>query len=114
MFLYYVERIVVRIAERRVPFFKCKYSSTEVESLADDWVGTRVCKLLSSLCCYDWLSISVVLSIRVCKNTYLFDIGFYCLFIIFDCWLEFERKEFDERGIKRRLPLRFRSQAYEH
>ena len=32
-----------------------------------------MCKLLSSLCCYDWLSISVVLLIRVCfQNTIIF------------------------------------------
>ena len=41
--------------------FRC----AKIESLVDDWVGTGVCKFSSSLCCYDWLSISVVLSIRI-------------------------------------------------
>lgn len=53
LFLYIVR---VCIAERPVPhsIFVCH---AEIESPADDWVRTVVCKRLSRLCSYDWLSI---------------------------------------------------------
>ena len=67
----------VRIAFWRAPF-SFLVCDAKVESLADDWVGTGVCKLSSSLCCYDWLSMSAVLSIRF---LYLFDMGLMeCVF----------------------------------
>ena len=61
----FLNRGRVRIAERPAPFFIFYVRVSEIESLADDRVGTGVCTHLSSLCYYDWLSISVVLSIRV-------------------------------------------------
>ena len=44
-----------------------------MKSLADDEVRTRVCKLSSSHCCYDWLSISGFFRFGKQKK---FDIGF--------------------------------------
>ena len=70
----FLHRGRVRIAERPAPF-SILVRFAKIESLADDWVGTGVCKLSSSLCCYDWLSMSAVLSIRVFplrKHTYFF------------------------------------------
>ena len=53
----------VRIAFGPAPFFNFWVRFAKMRSPADDWVGTGVCKLSSSLCCYDWLSTSVVLLI---------------------------------------------------
>lgn len=48
----------------------------ELKSLADDWVRTGVCKLLSNLCCYELLSTSGFLR---------FDI--YFISTSFEIWL---------------------------
>ena len=61
----FLHRGRVRIALCGQHHFLFYVRFAKIESLADDWVGTGVCTHLSSLCCYDWLSISVVLSIRV-------------------------------------------------
>ena len=53
-----------------------------------------MCKLLSSLCCYDWLSISDVLLIRVFsywKNIY-FDMGLNPFYVSDDKKRERERE----------------------
>ena len=67
----------VRIAERPAPFFYFYVRCSKLESLADDRVGTGVCTRLSRLCCYDWLSISVVLLIRVNSLFSVFIILFF-------------------------------------
>ena len=56
-------RVRIALCGQHHFFFYVRFA--KIESLADDWVGTGVCTHLSSLCCYDWLSISAVLSIRV-------------------------------------------------
>ena len=48
----------VQIAFARAPFAITYFDCAGVKSLADDRVRTGVCKLSSSLCCYDWLSMS--------------------------------------------------------